>query len=227
MGEPEGDALRCGRVGRLRPGRGARGDRSERCVVISSPDVRSAPRRCGCGRLSTILRVRRTSTSRPRVRCASSALSSGCVRARSRASDRSPVSSSTALRSLLLWSPLPGGGPSPAALHARALPHRHPARAERRTGSPARRAGRPGHRATPRRGRSAPARAWVPPCCCTRRERPLAAANANRYGEFHLEFEPAEDLRLWVVITDEDPIQIKLAGPASRAPSPDGPVRGV
>ena len=44
-------------------------------------------------------------------------------------------------------------------------------------------------------------------------ERPLAAANANRYGEFHLEFEPAEDLRLWVVITDEDPIQIQLAGP--------------
>ena len=44
-------------------------------------------------------------------------------------------------------------------------------------------------------------------------ERPLAAANANRYGEFHLEFEPAEDLRLWVVITDEEPIQIRLAGP--------------
>ena len=44
-------------------------------------------------------------------------------------------------------------------------------------------------------------------------ERPLAAANANRFGEFHLEFEPAEDLLLWVVITDEEPIQLKLAGP--------------
>jgi hypothetical protein len=47
-------------------------------------------------------------------------------------------------------------------------------------------------------------------------ERPLAAANANRFGEFHLEFEPADDLRLWIVICDEDPILIKLAGSGPR-----------
>jgi hypothetical protein len=47
-------------------------------------------------------------------------------------------------------------------------------------------------------------------------ERPLAAANANRFGEFHLEFEAAEDLRLWIVLSDEDPILIRLAGSGSR-----------
>jgi hypothetical protein len=49
-------------------------------------------------------------------------------------------------------------------------------------------------------------------------DRPLAAANANRYGEFHLEFEPAEDLRLWVVITGEEPMQIRLADPPRVGP---------
>ena len=48
-------------------------------------------------------------------------------------------------------------------------------------------------------------------------ERPLAAANANRFGEFHLEFEAADDLRLWIVICDEDPILIKLAGSSQRS----------
>jgi hypothetical protein len=57
---------------------------------------------------------------------------------------------------------------------------------------------------------------WGPTVLLYAAERPLAAANANRYGEFHLEFEPAEDLRLWVVITDEEPIQIKLGGPAPK-----------
>ncbi len=47
-------------------------------------------------------------------------------------------------------------------------------------------------------------------------ERPLAAANANRFGEFHLEFEAAEDLRLWIVISDEEPILIHLAGSSPR-----------
>jgi hypothetical protein len=44
-------------------------------------------------------------------------------------------------------------------------------------------------------------------------DRPLAAANANQFGEFQLEFEPARDLRLWVVLRDQDPIQIRLSGP--------------
>jgi len=55
---------------------------------------------------------------------------------------------------------------------------------------------------------------WGPTVLLYAAERPLAAANTNRYGEFHLEFEPAEDLRLWVVILDEDPIQLQLGGPA-------------
>jgi hypothetical protein len=45
-------------------------------------------------------------------------------------------------------------------------------------------------------------------------ERPLAAANANRFGEFHLEFEVADDLRLWIVLGEEDPILIRLPDPS-------------
>ena len=44
-------------------------------------------------------------------------------------------------------------------------------------------------------------------------ERVMSIAHTNRFGEFHLEFEETEDLRLWIAISSKSPILIQLPGP--------------